>query len=135
MVGTMLISRLNLSALLVVVGSAQAALAPGVVPDPVIQAWFGSLRQPTSRALCCSISDCHFTAYKERGGHFEVIVGGWPYTVPDTAIIRDNPSPTGQAVVCYDYVNFGPPLAPGERRTAPQDEIEILCFLPSQPQS
>jgi hypothetical protein len=131
----MLISPLNISALLVLAGSAQAALAPGVVPDPATQAWFGSLRQPASRALCCSISDCHFTTYEEHMGHFEVTVNGWPYTVPDSAVIRDNHSPTGQAVICYDYINFGFSLAPGVPRTAPQDEIEILCFLPSEPQS
>jgi hypothetical protein len=131
----MLAPPLKLSALLLLAGPMNAALAPGEMPDPTMHAWFESLRQPTSRAPCCSISDCHFTAYKDRNGHFEVTVDGWPYVVPESVIVRDNRSPTGQAVVCYDYTNFGPPSAPGEPRTAPQDEIEILCFLPSQPQS
>jgi hypothetical protein len=109
---------------------ANATPPPGVVVDPQVGAWFESLRQPGTRSPCCSVSDCHTTAYKEHDGHFEIIIDDWPYIVPDAAVIQTARNPTGQGVVCYGYESFGVPAPSGETRTAPQDKIGILCFVP-----
>lgn len=114
---------------------ATAAPLLNVSPNPELHAWFESLKQPGSNRPCCSISDCRFTAYEENGGHFEVIVDGWKYIVPDAVVVQADDNPTGRAVVCYSYISFGPSVAGDEVRTEPQDAIEILCFLPSKPSS
>jgi hypothetical protein len=109
-----------------------AAPPPNITPNPALHAWFESLKQPGTQLPCCSISDCHFTDYREKNGHFEVTIDDWPYVVPDQAVLRMGVSPTAQAVVCYGYASFGFPTSPGEVRTAPQDPIEILCFVPEK---
>jgi hypothetical protein len=101
-----------------------------VAVDPTLSRWFNSLRQPGTQHPCCSISDCRRTGYEIRGGHFEITIDGWPYVVPDAAILQRVENPTGEAVVCYSYSSFGIPTEPGKSRTAPQDTVEILCFIP-----
>jgi hypothetical protein len=59
-----------------------------------------------------------------------VMIDGWPYRVPVQAIIHTVQNQFGRAVVCYSYTSFGPPMAPGVKRTEPQDAAEILCFVP-----
>jgi hypothetical protein len=112
------------------VGVAAAAPPANVTLDPEMHEWFKSLAQPGTQKPCCSISDCRFTEYKERDGHFEIVINGWPYTVPDHVILRTIKSPKAGAVVCYEYSSFGPPMLRGVARTSPQDTIEILCFVP-----
>jgi hypothetical protein len=34
--------------------------------------------------------------------------------------------------VCYGHASFGLPTPAGEVRTAPQDPIDILCFVPEK---
>jgi hypothetical protein len=109
-----------------------AAPPPNTAPNPALHAWFESLKQPGTQQPCCSISDCRFMDYKERNGHFEVTIEGWPYAVPDQAVLRMIGNPTAQAVVCYGYASFGLPASPGEVRSAPQDPIEIFCFIPEK---
>lgn len=110
-----------------------AADPPGdVTPNRTLEAWFKSLKQPGSQSPCCSISDCRFTAYQERNGHFEVTIEGWPYVVPEEAVMHSTENPTGRAVVCYTFASFGLPLAKGEIRTSPQDKALILCFIPEK---
>lgn len=111
-----------------------AAAAPpaNVAFDPAMHEWFKSLTQPDTQKPCCSISDCRFTDYKEQNGRFEIIIDGWPYIVPDSAILRNTHNPNARAVVCYGYVSFGPSLPHGVIRTSPQDAIEILCFIPEK---
>lgn len=117
--------------------SAIAGAAPpaNVTPDPGLHAWFESLKKPGTGQPCCSISDCRFTSYDTRNGHYEITIDGWPYLVPDEAVLHTTNNPLGRAVVCYNYTSFGPPVPRGEVRTTPQDTIEILCFLPTNPLS
>jgi hypothetical protein len=111
---------------------ASAVPPPNMTPDSKMHAWFESLEQPGTQQRCCSISDCRFTSYEERDGHYEISVDGWTYAVPDENVLHMTTNPTGRAVVCYAYTSFGPSIPDGEVRTAPQDAIEILCFLPPQ---
>jgi hypothetical protein len=114
------------------IGVAAAAPPANTNPDPALHEWFQSLAQPGTQKPCCSISDCRFTDYKEHNGRFEIIIDGWPYTVPDNVILRTINNPVARAVVCYGYASFGPPVPQGEIRTSPQDVIEILCFIPEK---
>jgi hypothetical protein len=111
---------------------ASAVPPPDMTLDPTMHEWFESLRQPGTNLPCCSISDCRFTSYQERDGHYEISVDGWKYAVPDENVLHMTASPIGRAVVCYAYTSFGPSIPDGEVRTVPQDSIEILCFLPPQ---
>lgn len=117
------------------VNAGSAAPPPSMTPDPALHSWFESLRQPGTGNRCCSISDCHFTSYRELNGNYEITIDGWPYKVPAETILHSIDNPTGQAVVCYNYTSFGSPAPRGEVRTTPQDTIEILCFLPFKPTS
>jgi hypothetical protein len=121
--------------LLTSVSLARMVPSSDVTYDPALHNWFESLRQPGTQLSCCSISDCHFTSYNQRDGHFEVTVDDWPYVVPDENVLLSTVNPTGKAVICYNYISFGPPTLRGEVRTAPQDMIEIRCFLPERPPS
>jgi hypothetical protein len=113
--------------------TAFAAPPPNITPDPALSDWFKSLKQPGTGTPCCSIRDCRRTAYKIANGHFEITIDGWRYVVPDKNVLWHTPNPTGEAVVCYRYDTFNPPLAPGQVPTGPQDTIEILCFIPPRP--
>lgn len=110
----------------------QAFAAPpeNVAPDPELQAWFGALRQPATKRLCCAVSDCRFVLFRIQDGHYEVRIEGWSYVVPAETIIEGIVNPTGRAVACYTYATFGPPFPPGVPHDRPQDSIEILCFVP-----
>jgi len=68
-------------------------------------------------------------------GTSKLLLRAWPYAVPDQAVLRMIRNPTTQAVVCYGYASFGLPASPGEVRSAPQDPIEIFCFIPEKPTS
>jgi len=92
--------------------------------DPALQTWFQSLKQPTTRQPCCSISDCHFTDFDTRDGHYEIPIESWKYIVPDAAVIHATENPYGRAVVCYSNDDFGPP----EREL--RDTLHIFCFIP-----
>jgi hypothetical protein len=102
-------------------------------PNSALSGWFKSLKQPGTQHPCCSVSDCRVTEYDIRNGHFEVKLDGWPYVVPDKAVLHRADNPTGEAVVCYSYSSFGPPMESGQIRTTPQDTIEVLCFIPPKP--
>lgn len=127
--------RFALTALVLAILRVSPGLAdppPGY--EPKLHEWFESLKQPMTQQSCCTISNCHFADYREVDGHFEVKIDGWAYLVPRNIILRTE-NPTGRAVVCFDYTNFGPPLPAGAIRTEPQDTIEIRCFLPARPTS
>ena len=110
-----------------------AATPPAdMTPNPALGAWFKSLKRPGSEHPCCSISDCRVTGYVIRNEHFEVKIDGWPYLVPDAAVLHDANNPTREAVVCYTFSAFGPPMAAGEIRIVPRDTVEILCFIPPE---
>jgi hypothetical protein len=119
-------------ALIISVAAARAAPPTGETPNPELHAWFESLRQPGSHELCCSISDCRFTAVEQRDHHYEVAIDGWHYIVQDLIVLSGTHNPTGRAIVCYKYIAFNPPLPTGVTRTGPQDEIEITCFVPPE---
>ena len=103
---------------------------PNITPDPELQAWFKALSQPTTRQPCCSISDCRFTKFQLRDGHYEVEIDHWPVVIPDRAILHAVPNPYGKAVVCYSY-DIGPPEydigSPGK---PPHDPLRVSCFVP-----
>ena len=115
--------------------TALAAPPRGIVPDPELQAWFQTLRQPTTKRLCCSVSDCRFVAFEIHDGHYEIWIDGWRYAVPAKTNIPDIANPTGRAVACYTFSGFEPPLPVGVPRDHPQDTIELLCFIPPRPLS
>ena len=102
-----------------------AAPPPNIVPDPALEAWFKSLREPGTNYPCCSVSDCRFTEVEIKDGHYQVQIDDWTYTVPPERIISGIVNLTGRAVVCYTYGSFGLPSSVG-----PQDFVEILCFVP-----
>jgi hypothetical protein len=101
-----------------------AALPPNATPDPELQAWFQSLKQPLTGQPCCSISDCRFASFHMRGGHYEIEIDQWTYVVPDQAILHPAPNPTGKAVVCYSY-DSGP-------LEVMEDSLRISCFVPPE---
>ena len=86
-----------------------AAPPTGVVPAPELQAWFKALKQPVSKHPCCTISDCRFIDFTIHDGRYEVELDGWRYVVPTETIIDGIASPTGAAVVCYTFRDFGYP--------------------------
>jgi hypothetical protein len=106
-----------------------------VAPDPQLQQWFKALRQPGTGQLCCAISNCRLVPFGIRDEHYEVTIDGWTYVVPAERIIDGIANPTGKAVACYQFDNFGPPLPAGAPRDHPQDTAEILCFIPPRPSS
>lgn len=103
------------------------AKPPGdVTPDPSLQTWFEELKEPGTGQPCCSISDCRFTKYTLRDGHYEAIIDDRRYSVPDGAVLHRTDNPTGLAVVCSRYVNFGDSLPPphaGNARRGDQDHV------------
>jgi hypothetical protein len=107
-----------------------AAPPANIEPDPVLQSWFRSLKQPQTGHLCCSVSDCRETDFWIRDGHYEVEIDGWRYVVPSEAVIHGIVNPTGRAVACYTFSEFRAPPAPGAVYHRPQDLREILCFIP-----
>jgi hypothetical protein len=102
----------------------QAKPPADVTPDPNLQVWFQSLKQPTSQQSCCSISDCRFSAYEVRNGHYEIKIDDWTYVVPEPSIIHTTNNPFHKAVVCYSNEGIGLPERPL------QDTFRIHCFLP-----
>jgi hypothetical protein len=129
----MLILRMIAVVCIIQTQVAVATPPANVNPNSALSGWFKSLKQPGTQHPCCSVSDCRVTAYDIRDGHFEVKLEGWPYVVPNGVVLHKADNPTGEAVVCYSYSAFGPPMEHGQIRTAPQDTIEILCFIPPQP--
>jgi len=117
-------------AVFLAIRAAEAAPPPDTKPDPALRAWFETLKQPQTNLPCCSISDCHFMAYIIRNNRYEITVDGWPYVVPDEVITHTVDNLFGKAVACYTYGSFGLPTPSGGVRTAPQDPIRILCFVP-----
>jgi hypothetical protein len=90
-------------------GPALAQPPPGA--DLKYKDWFESLQQPGTHSYCCSISDCHMTAYRTTANGYEVPIGDRWVPVPPDKILDHVDNPTGHAVVCY--------LEPDE----------ILCFV------
>ncbi len=115
--------------LTLLIGTGMAEPPANVSPDPALHAWFESLRQPVTRQPCCSISDCRFSSFEVRNGHYEVKIEDWPYVVPDEVVLHMIENPFGKAVVCYG--KDGP--APPERTL--QDPLRIFCFIPPKPTS
>jgi hypothetical protein len=107
----------------------------GSSPDPAIHEWFESLHQPNTSLPCCSISDCRAVPAAIHDGHYEVMIDEYVYEIPETTIIQGIANPTGKAIACYTYVQFGPPTPPGQISTTPQDELMIFCFVPPRPPS
>jgi hypothetical protein len=112
-----------------------AAPPANITPAPEMHAWFEALRQPHTKRLCCAVSDCRLVAFWIQDGHYEVEIEGWRFVVPTETIIQGIPNPTGSAVACYTFSDFGMPLPNGVPRDKPQDTIEILCFVPPRPTS
>jgi hypothetical protein len=132
---TCVMLTLRLIAIVCIVQTQVAVATPpeNANPNSALSGWFKSLRQPGTQHPCCSVSDCRATAYEIRNGHFEIKLDGWLYVVPDEVVLHRADNPTGEAVVCYSYSAFGPPMEHGQIRTTPQDTVEILCFIPPQP--
>lgn len=108
-----------------------AAAPPQNTPlDPKLHAWFESLKRPGMQQPCCSVSDCRFTEYRIRDGHYEVVIDGSPYSVPDRSILYTTDNPTGKAVVCTHYVDFGDSVPPQVTHAMPEDTVKIFCFIP-----
>lgn len=112
-----------------------AAPPANVAPDPVLREWFKSLRQPGTQRVCCDVSDCRFVVFRVLDGQYDVEIEGWRYRVPPSVIVEGLANPTGNAVACYTYAKFEPPLLPGVPRDHAQDVVEILCFVPPRPPS
>ena len=119
----------------IIASPAFAAPPAGIVPTPELEAWFKALRQPVTKAPCCTISDCRFIDFTVRDGHYEVEIEGWRYVVPTETVLDGIASPVGGAVVCYTYKAFGLPMPAGIPRDRAQDTVEILCFIPPRPTS
>ena len=77
-----------------------AAPPPGADPNSELGRWFQSLRQPGTRASCCSLSDCRLTDYRAGHDGYEALVGDRWVAVPQDKILRGITNPTGRAVVC-----------------------------------
>src|SRR5690242_18728682 len=54
----------------------RAAPPADIRPDPELELWFKSLRQPTTGRPCCSISNCRFRDFRVRDGRYEVEIDG-----------------------------------------------------------
>lgn len=81
---------------------ANVALArPPEDADMSLAPWFGSLRQPGTGMLCCSMADCRPSDFRIQDGHYEAMVNGEWRKVPPEVILYRTDNPTGRAVVCY----------------------------------
>jgi hypothetical protein len=111
--------------------AARSVPPEGQFLNPALHVWFESLQQPGTAKPCCGIANCHFTDFKMLSdGHYQIDIDGWDYVVPNETVIANSGNPTGKAVVCYDYLDFGPSVPQGTTRTAPQDTIAVVCFTP-----
>jgi hypothetical protein len=108
-------------------------IALAVKPDKTdsdLGRWFESLRRPSNPQVpCCSISDCKFAESRIVDGHYEVIIEGRTYAVPEDSIIRDTYNPNMKAVVCINSID---PRFASNPRDAPPDKrpFRIQCFVP-----
>ena len=101
-----------LACLIALHGLAGAAVAaPPANPDPALAAWFNSLRQPWTNALCCSEADCRAVDSRLNDGHYEAFIDDAWRRVPEHLILNRSDNPTGRAVACW----------------TPQ--VGILCFV------
>ncbi len=111
----MLKSALVLSGLLL---ATNACAAPPENADPKMREWFEGLRQPSTGAPCCSISDCRRTEARHNESGWEVLIDDrfgsretkWT-PVPRNRVL-DQHNPIGEAIVCF---------LPG---------LGVMCFVP-----
>ena len=126
--------KMKLSQLFVVVSLVMApAFALAVKPDKTdseLGRWFESLRRPGNHQVpCCSISDCRFTESKIVDGHYQVVIDGRTYAVPEDSIIRDIYNPNLKAVVCINSID--PRYASNPQDASPDKKpFRIQCFVP-----
>src|SRR5712672_2334448 len=95
-----------------------ALAAPPDSPDPALAPWFESLKQPGTRAPCCSIADCRTVESRQDRDGYEVLIDGrWKKSIPlwrrvtSNRIIYKIDNPTNRDVVCFT------------------PEAGILCFV------
>lgn len=103
---------------------ANAAPPVGQSIDPEMHEWYQSLKQPSTGAGCCSISDCR--AYNSRivSDRYEILLHDRWLPVPNSVVLRRE-NRAGAAIAClqtrWNY-SFGPP--------PPDFSPDILCFVP-----
>ncbi|HTZ36927.1 MAG TPA: hypothetical protein VMB84_12920 [Stellaceae bacterium] len=110
-------SRIPIASIVVglLLGSALAwARPPEGANDPVLHAWFESLKQPGTNYSCCSIADCRPTEYRLSQTGYEAYLDDHWIAVPDDKVLTGQTNPTGRAVVCRSPANGS-----------------ILCFVPA----
>lgn len=122
------------SAILLVSTSVDARPPAGPV-DPLIAAWFQSLRRDSDRFPCCNVSDCRTVEAASEGLHYRAHIyrdqfvaddldephwterfgssrDAW-IDVPDNTITVRTDNPTGHPVLCYSVFTD-----------------TVFCFLP-----
>ena len=63
-----------LAAAAIALAGAAARARPPDNADPALAPWFRSLRSAEG-GLCCSQADCRPVQFRERGDHYEVLIG------------------------------------------------------------
>lgn len=96
----------------------QSSAAPPENADPKLREWFEGLRQPSTGAPCCSISDCRRTQARHNESGWDVLIDErfgsrdtlWTPVPRNRVLDRNNP--TGEPIVCF---------LPG---------LGVMCFVP-----
>lgn len=66
-------------------------------------AWFRGLKQNTTGASCCDISDCKLTTAEWFADQWWAEVQGTPVPVPKDKVLKNKQSPDGEAYICSGY--------------------------------
>lgn len=111
--------------LLISLSLARAKPPLGPLAHPEWHDWFEKQWSIGHKQWCCNVSDGHLLdddEWRANGNHFEVLIEGKWYQIPDSAM-RDpkgGPNPTGQAIVWYNMMGVysGSPIP------------LIYCFAP-----
>lgn len=112
MTGPLPFAAARIAALALLMLAARTAYAEppaGTDPNSPEARWYQALKQPATGYGCCSIADCRPVPFHSEAGHFTAFIarGRFPngddawHDVPDGAVIRDKPNPTGEAVACW----------------------------------
>ncbi len=109
-----------LAAAAIALAGAAARARPPDNADPALAPWFRSLRSAEG-GLCCSQADCRPVQFRERGDHYEVLIGKqygpdvrehWE-EVPANSVLNKTDNPTGSAIACW----------------TPYTHPRVLCFV------
>ena len=102
----------GISGCLLVAASAFALPPPDA--DMTLAPWFRSLKEPSTKNLCCDMSDCRNCPVRPDGTQYQVFFDNRWLSVPAEAVSDRTDNPTGNYVTCIqrDHWSNGVPDGP-----------------------